>query len=243
MRSMRPAKPLILITLAALALALFACASRDVPPPPESLTVTEAQLTRFLGADYVKMTPVPGAPGRLAWRKPGLDPKQYTRVLLSPTVLWQEHGLAKESGVDPEELKALAGYFDTVLKKALTDIEFPLADAPGPRTLRIEAAITSVRASRPAMNTISSVLPVGILMSLGRAATGGKDPSVGACTIEIRFSDAATGEVLGLFADHKDGDKYDSANFSKLGQAEKAMDDWAQRLRQGILKNWGTRQD
>jgi Protein of unknown function (DUF3313). len=206
------------------------------------MTPEELAAKHFLGADYALMHPAPGAEGRMVWRKPGLDPKEYTSVLLDPTVVWQMEALAKDSGASPEELTALAKYFDDVLRKTLTSIEFPLTDVAKPRAMRISAAIVQVKTSRPALNTISSVLPVGIVMTLGRKAVGASDPSVGACTIELRFSDATTGETLGLFADHKVGDKYDTANFSKLGQTEKAMDQWAEMLRQGILKNWGTRQ-
>jgi len=230
------------LALSVLTLFLCACASKDAVPSPQSLSPEEASITHFLGADYTKMTAVPGAPGRFAWRKPGLDPKYYTGVLLDPTVVWREDALAKDTGISIEELRALAKYFDTVLLKTMHTLEFPLKSTPGPRTMRLSAAITKVRGSRPVMNTISSVLPVGILMTMGRKAAGGTDPSVGSCTIEFRFSDAETGETLGVFADHKDGDKYDSANFSQLGQAEKAMDQWAEMLRVGILKNWGAKQ-
>jgi len=242
MYSLRPAKTFVFIALAALVLPLFACATRDVPPPPDSITKEEAAASRFLGADYVKMAPVPNAPGMLAWRKPGVNPKQYTRMLLSTTVLWREQALVKESGVALEELADTALYFDVVLKRALAAVNFPIATAPGPHTLRIEAAITSVKASQPTMNTITSVTPFGILMTLGRKASGSADPTVGACTVEMRFSDAETGETLAIYADHKDGDKYDSANFRELGQAEKAMDEWAEMLRVGILKRWGPKQ-
>jgi hypothetical protein len=227
-----------LARLVPLALVLFlcACAAKDAPVPGE------APAPHFLGAEYGKMTQVLGHKERFAWRNPSFDPKSYNAVLLDPTVVWQADAMAKQSGVSREELDAVAKYFDQVLKKTMVTIDFPLRDAPAPRTMRVSAAITKVKASNPTMNTISSVLPVGILMTLGRKAAGSADPNVGSCSIEVRFSDAVTGETLGLFADHKDGDKYDSANFHKTGQAEKAIDDWAEMLRAGILRNWGARQ-
>lgn len=228
-------KRLSLAVLSALLLLLSACASKPVP-------TGDPAVDHFLGADYGKMTQVVGHPERFAWRNPAFNPKNYSAVILDPTVIWQKDALAAQSKVNPAELDALAKHFDEVLKKTMTDIEFPLRDTPAPRTMRVSAAITQVKASNPTMNTVSSVLPVGILITLGRKAAGAADPNVGSCTIEVRFSDAQTGETLGLFADHKDGDKYDSANFHELGQAQKAIDQWAELLRQGILKNWGARQ-
>lgn len=219
----------------ALLLLVCACAAQNVP-------TGDPAVDHFLGAEYGKMTQVPGNTQRFAWRSPNFDPKNYSAVLLDPSVVWQADALARQSGVSREELDAVAKHLDAVLLKTMQSVGFPIKDAPAPRTLRLSAAITRIKPSNPTMNTISSVLPVGMLVTLGRKATGSADPNVGSCTIEMRFSDAATGETLGLFSDHKDGGKYDSANFHKTGQTEKAMDEWAEMLRTGILRNWGVRQ-
>lgn len=218
------------LVLPVLVLLLCACGAKNVDPS-----------LHFLGDDFGKMTAVPNAKERYTWRNPAFDPKNYSAVIIDPTVVWQSEAMAKDAGVTTEELDAVAKHFDQVLLKTMQGIDFPVKDAAAPRTLRISAAITQVKASNPTMNTISSVLPVGILMTLGRKAAGASDPNVGSCSIEMRFSDAVTGETLGLFADHKDGDKYDSANFHKLGQAQEAVDSWAEGIRAAILRIWGAR--
>lgn len=223
-------RQLVRLVLPALVLLLCACAAKNVDPS-----------LHFLGNDFGKMTAVAGAKERYTWRNPAFDPKNYSAVIIDPTVVWQADAMAKDAGVAPEELAAVAKHFDQVLLKAMQSIDFPVKEAAAPRTLRISAAITQVKASNPTVNTITSVLPVGILMTLGRKAVGSTDPSVGSCSIEMRFSDAMTGETLGLFADHKEGDKYDSANFHKLGQTEKAEDQWAEGIRAAILRIWGVR--
>jgi hypothetical protein len=219
------------LALPALVLLLCACAAKNNVDPTR----------HFLGPEFGKMTPVANAKERYSWRNPNFDPKHYSAVILDPTVVWQAEAMAQDAGVTREELDAVARHFDQVLLKAMQSIDFPVKSDAAPRTLRISAAITQVKASNPTMNTISSVLPVGILMTLGRKAAGGSDPNVGSCSIEMRFSDAVTGETLGLFADHKEGDKYDSANFHALGQAEKATDQWAEGMRTAILRIWGAR--
>lgn len=227
----------------ALVLLLCACASKDAMPVDPNMTPAQAAASRhFLGAEYGKMTQVVGNKERFAWRSPSFDPKNYSAVILDPTVVWNADALAEQSGVSPEELAAVAKHLDAVLLKTMQSIDFPIKSAAAPRTMRLSAAITQIKPSNPTRNTISSVLPVGMLITLGRKAVGGSDPNVGSCTIEMRFSDAATGETLGLFSDHKDGNKYDTANFHKTGQADKAVDEWAELLRTGILRNWGVRQ-
>ncbi|WP_449242882.1 DUF3313 domain-containing protein [Desulfovibrio sp.] len=195
----------------------------------------------FLGAEESLLAPVKGHEPMRAWRNPDFNPKKYKAIIVDPVQVWNLDDMATESGIKPDELKALAGFFQNALAKALTDIKFPLADKPGPGVLRISAAVTNVRPSNPVRNSISSVLPVGILLSLGERAAIGRDPNVGGCSVAIRFSDAASGKTMGLFSDDRQGDKYDSANFSETGQAEKAMTDWAALIQRRILVLWGAK--
>jgi len=228
-------RQLVRLALPALLLLLFACAAK-------STSMDEGPSRHFLGADFGKMTAVAGFKERYNWRNPAFDPKNYSAVIIDPSVVWNAEAMAADAGVTTQELDAVAKHLDEVLLQTMQSIDFPVKSVAAPRTLRISAALTQVKASNPTMNTISSVLPVGILMTLGRKAVGSADPNVGSCSIEVRFSDAVTGETMGLFADHKDGDKYDSANFHKLGQAQEAVDKWSADLRAGILRVWGARQ-
>lgn len=234
----------------ALLLLLCACASQSstqaAGPSADQSGAPQASAQpapRFLGAETSIMQPVtaPGYANVRSWRAPDFSPKDYSAIMLDPTIVWQAEAQAKGAGVKIEELNAVAGHFDEVLKKAMQAIEFPLRDQPGPRVLRVSAAITEARPSNPTMNTLTSVLPVGLLISLGTKAATGRDPNVGSCSIEMRFADAATGKTVALFSDHKEGDKYDRANFEKFGQAQKAEDEWAALMKDRILALWGAR--
>ncbi len=46
----------------------------------------------------------------------------------------------------------------------------------------------------------------------------------------MKFVDSVTGKNLALFAETKVGKKYSIAGFTKTGQTEKAMDEWAAPL-------------
>lgn len=229
--------PRLVFSILALCLLLNSCGGKSSKDDDLARTAESG----FLGKEESLLASVKGHEPMRAWRNPDFNPKNYKAIIVDQVQVWNLDALAKDSGVKPEELKTLAGFFQNSLAKALTDIKFPLADKPGPGVLRISAAVTDVRPSNPVRNSITSVLPVGILLSLGERAAVGRDPNVGGCSVTIRFSDAASGKTMGLFSDDRQGDKYDSANFSETGQAEKAMTDWAALIQRRILTLWGSK--
>lgn len=237
------------LCLALLCLTLAACggkssAPKDQPAPPDqksapSTATAEAQ--GFLGDEAALLQPVPEHKPMMLWRNPKFVPQNYKAILIDPVIVWHLTEQSDKSGIKPAELQALAAHFQDVLTKALTDIKFPLTDKPGPGVLRISSAITEVRPSNPVRNTISSVLPIGILISLGEKAAIGRDVNVGSCAVALRFSDADSDTTMGLFTDDRQGAKYSSENFSELGQAQKALDDWAAMIQKRILTLWGSK--
>jgi len=56
--------------------------------------------------------------------------------------------------------------------------------------------------------------------------------------VEMKLVDTVTGKNLGLFADTKVGKKYSSASFTKTGQTEEAMNEWAALLKERIDALW-----
>ena len=232
-----------------LCLALAACGGKssspqDQPAPQDQKTAptsATAEAQGFLGDETALLQPVPDHKPMMRWRSPDFVAQHYKAILIDPVIVWHMTEQSDKTGVKPAELQALAAHFQQVLTKALTDIKFPLTDKPGPGVLRISAAITEVRPSNPVRNTISSVLPIGILISLGEKATIGRDVNVGSCAVALRFSESDTDKTVGLFTDDRQGAKYSTENFSELGQAQKALDDWAALIQKRILDLWGSK--
>ena len=207
-----------------------------------SAQAAEAKVEHFLGKDYALLKSADKDGNTLKWRNPKFDPKKYNKIIVDEVVLWPTmQAMNDRTGVEKEDLVVIQKYFRDVLVKSLKDIEFPLTETPGPKTIRVQAAITDVTPSYPVGNAITSIIPVGILVSYGKKAITGKHTAVGQCTVEVRFVDAVTNEPLALFASKKAGDKYDSAGYESQGVSKQAMDQWALQMQKAILNAWGSK--
>ena len=47
-----------------------------------------------------------------SWRSPEFNPKDYRAILLDKVVVWTKEALADRSGIAPDQLQALADYFE-----------------------------------------------------------------------------------------------------------------------------------
>lgn len=223
------------IMLVALMVCLCSCASTGNNTASQDFNPAD----HFLGADYAKLQENPDLKGGLGWRNTAFNPATYSALYIEPVVLWHGEDMARESGLKMEDLELLATYFHDVLTQVPDGKMLKLAAQPGPGVISVKAAVTGVEPSSPVSNALTSVVPVGIILSAGMKVATGQAVGVGKCAVEVRFSDSVTGETLALFADTKVGKKYDSAGFTKTGQTEEAMNEWAELLKERIAVVWG----
>lgn len=138
--------------------------------------------------------------------RPGVEWSRYRQVLLDPVTGWK----GKESagrGISAQDEQMLVDYFYSVIRAALEKEGFILVASPEPATLRVKVAITKAAESDVALNVISTVIPaLHALSSLEKAATG-KPSFVGEAQIEVKATDAITGELLAAGIDHRVGGK------------------------------------
>ena len=222
------------IILAFLLLSLCACAGKGSGSAPDAFNPAD----HFLGADYARLQEIPELKGAQGWRKADFRPAKYSAMFIEPVVLWRVEDMVEESGLKREDLDLLAKYFHDVLTQVPDGTTLKLAAKPGPGVISVKAAVTEVEASSPVSNALTSVVPVGILLSAGKKMVTGQAMGVGRCSVEMRFVDSVTGETLSMFADTKVGKKYDSAGFTKTGQSEEAMNEWAALLKERIEVIW-----
>lgn len=134
---------------------------------------------------------------------------------------------ADYNGIDPQEMKKLCDEFNKALVAAFKD-KLPIVAEPSPDVARVRFAITNVQPSRPGVSTVTSIVPVGLGVSLiKKGATGGWIGS-GETATELMMLDTATNEIIALGAT-KRAAAFEE-RFSKWGSAKEAFKFWSERL-------------
>ncbi len=181
--------------------------------------------------DYSRLAPHESieADAGLIWVAEDFAPAQYSGFMVDPVQLWLPEDYDQD--VTIEELQALTVYFHDVLIKALED-RYRVVQEPAPGVLRIRSAITNVEPSSPGADIASSLVPVGILISLGKQAATGRATGVGEASIEVEFLDAISGRSLAAYQGVRYGEKYDGGGTDEMNDAQHALQVWAAKLRE-----------
>ena len=169
------------------------------------------------------------------YTKPGMDLKKYKRVMLDEARFFLKKDAASQ-GLQASELKELSDTFHKAVFEAM-GTAYPLVSAPGNDVLRVRLAITDIETSNPAMSGITTVLPVGLAVSVAKKAATGSYTGVGGASMEVEFLDSMTNERLAAGIDTFNGSKM--SGFSKLGATKEAFEFWAKRLRVTLDKVHG----
>ena len=157
---------------------------------------------------------------------PKADFKQYFLVLIDPVLVYKDAVLDKDERENYQKLANNAFVYVTQEMEK----DYLIVKAPEPGTFRIQMAIVDADSSKPVRNTLSTIVPVGIALSLVKYTATGKQSGVGEITMEIKITDASTGELLGAALDRRVGGKELSKLWSGWHNADDALQYWAKRL-------------
>jgi hypothetical protein len=169
---------------------------------------------------------------RMFWQKPGVDFSKYKKLMIDSVIFFFADD-SEYKGIDPQEMKELADAFNLELVNALKDT-FPIVSDPGPDVARLRFAITGVKQSRPVWSGISSVIPVGMAVSLVRKGVSGSWTGAGGISAELMVVDTATNEMIIAAVDERTAGY--TERFSKWGSAQEAFKFWAGRVKAFIDK-------
>ena len=189
--------------------------------------------------NYPEFTSGPKGGADFVYMKEGVDFKKYNKIMMNHVVLFFEDN-SEYKGIHPEELAEMSNAFH----KAITDNlqgAYPLVAEPGPDVMRLRFAITDVVASKPGMGAVSTVVPVGLAVSIMKKGVTGKHTGVGEASIEVEILDSVTNERIGAAIDTRPGGKIEG--FSKWGAVEGAFKFWAKRLRHWLDETHGREGD
>jgi hypothetical protein len=187
---------------------------------------------------YPTFQPGPSGGVDLVYVKKGVDFSKYDKVMFDQVVFYLKKD-SKYKGIQPEEMKELADMFHLAAAKALEGA-YPIVGKPGTDVLRVRVAITNIELGNPAKSTITTVLPVGLAVSILKKAATGKHTGVGSAGMEAEFLDSLTNERVAAAIDEQEGSKL--SGMTKFGSAKEAFEFWAQRLRTFLDKAHGKKQ-
>jgi hypothetical protein len=199
------------------------------------MTTKEARTVEAKGVlfDPAILSKGTGDQALLRYQNPKTNFKEYSKVMIVPVKF------SKPEKATPEELadlQKLAHNFNQYLFQELSK-DYNVVLSPEPGTLKIETAITEADKSNPTMDFISTVLPIGLGISIIKDFATGKPLNVGEISGEMKITDATTGELIGAAVDRRVGGKSFKGMFSSWGDANNAMENWATKLRYVLCTN------
>jgi Protein of unknown function (DUF3313) len=213
----------------------FSCASTSAPSKGAA---AEAQKVGFLG-DYAKnLQPGPEGGAKMRWLKPGVDFAKYNKVMLD-SVIFFFADQSEYKGIDPQAMKELADACDLQVVNALKGT-YPIVAEPGPDVVRIRFAITDLEQSRPVLSAVTTIVPIGLGISLIKKGATGAWTGSGATGAEVMAIDSMSGDVIAVAQDKKTAGF--TERFSKWGSAEDAFKFWGERLKLFLDQAHGVKQ-
>jgi hypothetical protein len=158
--------------------------------------------------------------------KEGVDIKKYNKFMVDSVIFYLADS-AEYKGIDPQEMKELADSFNRELVAAFKD-KWPIVAEPGPDIARIRIAITDIKPSKPGVSAVTSIIPIGLGVSLvKKGATCGWSGS-GETGIELMTLDSVTDEVIVMAVDRRNAEF--EQRFSKWGSANDAFKFWSEKI-------------
>jgi hypothetical protein len=201
-------------------------------------TAAEAERVGFLG-DYAKdLQPGPEGGAKMRWLKPGVDFGKYNKIMLDSVVFFLADDSAYK-GIDPQAMKELADKCNQQVVDVLKGT-YPMVADPGPDVLRIRFAITHLDQSRPVLSAVTSVIPIGLGISLIKKGATGAWTGSGATGVEFMALDSLTNDVIAVAQDERSAGF--SERFSKWGSAEDAFKFWGERIKLFLDQAHGMKQ-
>jgi hypothetical protein len=208
-----------LATITVLVAALLACGV--------TRQAREVKQSGFLG-DYSILTPGPEGGAKLVYQNPAANIKSYDKIWLVPVTIWAGEG-SDMNGLSPEDRKMVADRLFAVLQERLVK-DYALVQQAGPNTMRIAVALTAADHSYPVMDTISTIVPIGLGVSTLKAIATGKPAFVGEASVELRVTDSQSGTILFEAVDSRVGTKNPMAVWDKWEDVDTAFAYWADRM-------------
>ncbi len=192
--------------------------------------------------NYSGLRPAPDDSGAWTYRRPGVDFRPYTKVMVDPLVIWPSTQ-SNYRGLDPRTAWQLAVAFEERMRLALAG-GYTLVKQPGPGVLRIRAALTDVVLQRPGVESPGPIISTtNDFLLQATEKVSGMNMFAGEAAIEAEALDGQTHEQLAAFVEKRMNsrvlmtkDKY------SLGPILEMFTYWSKRFRQRLDEARGVRE-
>jgi Protein of unknown function (DUF3313) len=187
--------------------------------------------------DYSQLHEGKSGQAKLVYIDPTADWAKYTKIDIEPVELWKSEDTNSPLGrLDQEDQKLLVDYAYTSLSNSLSK-NFEIVNEKGPGVLVVRAAITEAKKCRPVSNLVSSVVPMGMGLSLVKRVIFGTGIGVGECQAEVELLDGVTGQRVAAAVDRRAGTKAIRTKFDgTFGDVKLALDYWSERLDERLVE-------
>jgi len=230
-------RPILVATGIALLCLLPGC-STTVESKPAAAHALESgwplpsSVTGFLGPDAAKLAPGPGGGAALVWVDPAAQWSSYTKIQLMPVEFWA----AADSKVSAADQQVLTEYFYNALQTNLSK-SFTLVNQPGPGVLILRVALMDATTAVPGLRTVSVIVPQARVLNLAQSLATDSYAFVGSAEAEMKVTDSVSGALLAEAVDQRAGGMglKGAASF-QWGDAQNAMDYWAERIPQRLTE-------
>jgi hypothetical protein len=218
--------------------------STTVASTPAAATAVEAgealppAVTSFMGADSSKLEPGPEGGAALVYVNKNAQWSKYAKIQLQPVEFWA----GGDSTVSPSDQQTLTTYTYNALKADL-EKHYTLVNQPGPDTMTLKVALMDATTATPGLRSVSVVVPQLKVLNMAQSMVTGSYAFVGSAEAEMKATDSTTGELLAAAVDKRAGGAgiKGAASF-KWGDAQNAMDYWADRVTTRLLQLQGRAQ-
>lgn len=183
----------------------------------------------FLG-DYSQLGPGKSGEALKLYISPSANFKSYTKILMDPVKIYAVKGGDLEK-ISKDDRQRLVDYFHAAVHEKLKG-DYTFVDQPGPGVMRLRLGITEAQGAHVVLDTISTILPIGLAISGVKRLAVGTPTSVGQAAAEAELVDSQTGARLMAAMDSRFGEKITLKidKFDKWRAVTDSFDYWALRL-------------
>ncbi len=184
----------------------------------------------ILGEYSYNLEKGPEGGAKLRWLKPGVDFSKYNKVMVDKVHFAAANDSAEAqqaSEIDPKALQELEDKCNQALIAAIAT-KYPVMTQPGPDVMRVRFAIIDLKKSYPVFSGVTSILPIGLALTLLKRPVTGTWTGGGSTVAQFMAKDSTSDEVIAAAQDSYEAGFWE--RFSRYGQAEDAFKMWGEKL-------------